>query len=285
MNNNTINNDTINNSETNLNNYTIMDLENLTQEYSNLLLQYQQAVTNYNSYLQQEQSNQPEKLVYIKGQSYYDSSNTSISNVSNVNICLAKCSSTSGCTGATYNANTKSCTLGSSTGKLGNSLESDYAIVPQGTQLINNIEIINNQLLSVNKQILNIIKQGEKLYNTQESTISDQYTILIDNYQSLLDEKEKITSIINEYVNLDEQENLGSMATNQNYYSFLLLFGIVIIVIVIIIKLTSTNTANTANTINIQTGGDLNKNAYFLVFGMFFVAIIIYFIFIKNKRN
>ena len=83
--------------------------------------------------------------------------------------------------------------------------------------------------------------------------------------------------------NLDQNQNLGSIATNQNYYSFLLLAAIVIVIIIIIVKISAPSV--TTNMQNIQSGGDLNKNAYFIIIGIFLAAILLYFIFIKNKRD
>jgi hypothetical protein len=266
-----------NNDETNLSNSIIMDLENLSQEYNNLLIQYNQAVNDYVAYLQQQQANPQNNFVIIPNQSYYDSSYISQFDASSADICLASCSSTTGCGGATYDSSQNLCLLGSMNGNLISSPSNDYAIVPAGVQLLNTVEALNSQLLSVNNQIISTIQTGEELFSSQQTANSIGYDNLINNYQNLLNERAQIEAIMDEHSNLDQNQNLGSIATNQNYYSFLLLAAIVIVIIIIIVKISAPSV-----TTNIQTGGDLNKNAYFIVIGMFLAAILIYFIFIKK---
>lgn len=272
-----------NDDETNLANSIIMDLENLSQEYNNLLTQYNQAVTDYVTYLDQQQTNPQNNLVILPGQMYYDPSYISQFDASSSQVCLASCSSTNGCGGATFDSSQNICFLGSNNGNLINSSLNDYAIVPEGAQLLNTVESLNSQLLSVNNQIISTIEKGEELFSSQQTANSIGYNTLISNYQNLLNERAQIEAVMNEHSNLEQNQNLVSISTNQNYYSFLLLAAIAIIIIIFIVKMSFPSSPN--NIPNIQTGGDLNKNAYFIVIGLFLAAILCYFIFIKNKRT
>ena len=64
----------------------------------------------------------------------------------------------------------------------------------------------------------------------------------------------------------------------QNYYSFILLLGLVILVLVILYKFGFPSTTQ-ASPVLIQSGGELGTNAYYIVFGIVLVILIVNYIY------
>jgi len=83
----------------------ILNLETLRTTYKNLLIEYQQAVANYVSYLKQNpnSNNIKNKYATINGQQFLGGGALSQNNSATLNDCIASCSSNPQCTGATYN--------------------------------------------------------------------------------------------------------------------------------------------------------------------------------------
>jgi hypothetical protein len=261
----------------------VLDLESLTTEYSNLLISYKQAVTDYVNYLKQE-SNQidpsnstnttQKTFVTISGSTYWGSSSVGENNSTTVQQCQASCANTPGCTGATFNNSNSSsgttCWLRGGDGNLSTGTANDTAIVQTGKQLLSMIENINSQLKSTNKKIQDKIALMKPEYNEQLINSKEKTEELITQFNMLSEDRDNLKKLLEEYETLDQQEESGNMRINQNYYSFLLLIGVVIIIIIIIISLSSSPSQN--KNVNIQTGGGLKSSTYY--FALFLLLVI-----------
>lgn len=261
----------------------VLDLESLTTEYSNLLISYKQAVTDYVNYLKQE-SNQidpsnstpttQKTFVTISGSTYWGSSSVGENNSTTVQQCQASCANTPGCTGATFNNSNSSsgttCWLRGGDGNLSTGTANDTAIVQTGKQLLSMIENINTELKSTNKKIQDKIALMKPEYNEQLINSKEKTEELITQFNMLSEDRDNLKKLLAEYETLDQQEESGNMRINQNYYSFLLLIGVVIIIIIIIISLSSSPSQN--KNVNIQTGGGLKSSTYY--FALFLLLVI-----------
>lgn len=261
---------------------TSLALESLTMNYSNLLRQYQQAVIDYNTYLNQIGSNDvsANALGYISSQAFLGGSVLSQSIQENVEQCMATCSLTKGCSGATYNIDASSCMLFSGQGRAVASTPNQYAIVPETSILLNNIENITRQLNSVNEQIQNIITTAQQEYNTQNIQNKRENVKLVEKYDELNAERQAIESSIQTYNTLDSDYNQGSLTVSQNYYSFLLLMFFAIIFIFVLVHLSTSALRNNSqygySAPNIESGGVLGTNAYYILFGIILCIPISY---------
>lgn len=260
-----------------------MDLENLQQEYSNLLIKYKQAVTDYISYLNIESEystatepnykiNNP-PLTSIQGMAYTGTGSAGQSTANTVQECQADCASSSTCTGATFVSGKCNIRIGDS--PIVPSSNDSYAIIPKSKQLLMNMNDLNNQLLNINKQITNKIKIGQPVYNKFQSQNDDKSQELLKNYKELEEERGNIIKLLREYETLDTTENENQIKITQNYYTYILLFILAIAVIFLLIKITSTGTTPTSPTI--QTGGELNENAYYILFVILLLVVGINF--------
>ena len=253
-----------------------MDLENLQQKYSNLLIQYKQAVTDYVNYLNLETTNY-KNYVSIKGMAYTGTGPAEQSAANTLQSCEAACSSSPKCSGATFVAG--KCNLRVGDTPIISSSSDSYAIVPKGKQLLMNMEDLNLQLLNVNREITNKINIGQPVYYNVKYQNDEKSQELIKNYKELENERDNIRKLLEDYNTLDRTENENQIKITKNYYSYILFFILAGIVLFLLFKLSFPSASNTPT---IQYGGDeLNTNAYYIVFFIIILAIsvnsIIYF--------
>ena len=158
---------------------TVMNLEKLKSDYQKQLTSYNQAVSNYINYLQQNpDQNTPDQninnptFIVSNGKTFWgtgpaDSQSVSVGGT--IEQCKALCATNAKCSGATFNPSAHGqpmCWLRTGDGQLSPALNTDYAIVPEAKQLLLIIKDINDELLKTNQQIQQTIKEGEPLYNS-----------------------------------------------------------------------------------------------------------------------
>lgn len=252
------------------NSSTIMDLENLQKKYSNLLKSYQVAVSEYINYLNQS-PNQP-SLVSMKGVAYNGTGSAGSSDASTLQECTASCYASKTCTGATFVSNKCLIRIGDS--PIIPSSNNSYAIIPKAKQLLQNMESINEQLVNVNKELLDKIHSSKPVYYKKDQESSFKNKELIKSYEKLVQERKIIEKTLNEYQDLENSENENNIKVTQNYYSYILMviFSLLIIVIFYLFSGSKNNLQQ-----NIQYGGDINKNGYFIIFGLVLFVVLIKF--------
>jgi hypothetical protein len=253
----------------------VLALETLNMEYKNLLNSYKQAVATYVSYLK-EQKKDPDYWV-TQGQSYWGTDSIKVTNSPTLQECSASCSSTSGCSGATFNKDDYErpmCWLRSGEGNLVPSAENDYAIIPKGEKLLKIIEYINLELTSVNEKIQQIINSSNDIYNNQVEERQMKSLELSEQYEILMSDRDKIMRIIDEYKTLDETQNNQNIMTTQNYYWYILLLFCLIIFVYILYRISLPQNSETNININ---NYKLNINPFYVIFGIIIIIIIIYF--------
>jgi len=270
--------DTINNENTSDESSSIvLNLESLTKNYQTLLIEYQQAVVNYINYIKgkTDMSNNNvdngDAMVTIKGVQYWGTGGISQNNSKTINECKAACVAESGCTGAIYNATDYAqpmCWLRSGESNMRAGKENDYSLIKKEQYLLSIIQSINEKLTAINQQIMEITSAGQPVFETSLQEGQQQNSTLINNYKQLTQDREKITQLMNEYQTLEEQQIQGDIKINQNYYSFLLLIALTIMIIFMVYNLSG-------STPSIQSGGNLNSNAYYYVFGIILVVFCI----------
>jgi hypothetical protein len=254
----------------------VLDLESLSAQYRNYLIEYQQAVANYVNYLQQ--NNTGRSLSSVRGSSYWGTSSVGENVAQTLAQCEISCLQASGCTGATFNPPNNgqvNCFLRGGDSNLSPGLDNDYAIVPQATMLLLIVQNLNQQLTDVNSQIQQKTTAGQPLYDEQSEQRGLQTVELIGQFIQLNEEREKINQMLDEYQTLDQEQTQGDIMINQNYYSFLLLLGLAIVILIILYKFGFSSTETTQPLI--QSGGELGTSAYYIVFGIILVACFLYY--------
>ena len=261
----------------------ILDLETLNAQYKNLLIEYQQAVLNYVNYLKADAASQnydanTQPMVSIQGSTYLGTSTITQNNSTTFQECQASCSNTSGCTGATFNGldyTQPMCWLRGGDSNVVSGSPNDYAIIPEGKQLLMVVQNINQQLTAINNQLQAKTTAGQPLYGAESQQRNLQNSELISQFVQLVKEQKKLTESINEYQTLDQTQTQGSIMVTQNYYFFILLVCCVFVIVYILYKFLGN--AQPATIINplVQTGGKLSTNAYYVIFAMIALIFVI----------
>jgi hypothetical protein len=266
----------------------VLDLETLNVQYSNLLTQYEQAVANYTNLIQQQSaSNTSPPLMTIPNNAFWGTADISSNIIPTVYQCKALCATTSGCSGATYNTTTQTCSLRSGEGSLVPSASNLVALIPEETYLLLNMQSINAQLIQINQEILNKTTAGETVFDSEYTERQTQAEELLKNYIMLTAEKNKINGMINDFENLNQEEIDGNITISKNYYSFvlLLILSIALIVLLFMFSGSSSTNANANSSMalpipnmyqsNNQYGGKLGISAYFIIFAIILIVLVI----------
>ena len=216
-----------------------LSLEELTMEYQNTLIKYNKAKLDYINHIKKLNNNTANisnnKLSLIFGKKFVAPTTVLDSSANNVEECKAICSSNSGCYGATFNSNDKTCVLGGSDGNIANGSNSEFVIISQSYILLKKSKSLNDKLIQINKKISNIIVSNKKTIfsNNKQSTKKSQ--ALVKDRDNLNEERAVIEQTLDEFKDLEENEVEGDLITHSNYYSFILLLLLVIFFIICII--------------------------------------------------
>jgi hypothetical protein len=246
-----------------------LDLETLNTQYKNLLIQYQQAVLNYVSYLKQDISGNTlsNEMVQIQGNVYMGTESLSQNNSPTLTECQASCANNQKCSGATFNGTKYTqpmCFLRSGDGDIINGSPSDYAIVPKGKQLLLIVQNINSQLKDTNTKIQEKTMKGKEVYDNLNTNKQVSNADLKNQYSQLVEERKKIDGLLLEYKTIDKVESEGEMNVSKNYYAYILLCIIGILIIYFLYKSFTPNTPVTQyNEYNLQRGGKNFLNIFF----------------------
>ena len=247
-----------------------LDLESLTKRYKNLLIEYKQATANYIDYLNTETDVSLNTLNTIKGAAYWGTSGLSQFTSKNLQQCKALCANTKNCSGATYNPSfngQQKCWLRKGDADIVAGSSNDYAIVPKGKQLLKIVQELNSKLTNTNEQIQKYKKSFDKIYNKQYSERSLNNSDLSEQYKKLIMERNKIKNMMDEYQALDRRQVKGNIHILQNYYSFILLFILIIFILFNFSGILSSP---------INTFGLLRKPIYYIIFGTILLLLLLH---------
>jgi len=265
----------------------VLDLESLSKKYDTLLNEYNQVQVDYVNYLSilpKNLSQNNQQFATIKGSTFWGTKDLQTTNTTTLEECSALCSSTSSCSGATFNATAYGqpfCWLRTgdgtiSTGLGGSDEYADYAIVSKGKQYLQNLQILNIQLTDINNKILSIINQAEPLYNEQDNQRTTKGELLKKNYYKLDGERKKINEIIHEYESLDEGQINGNLKIYSYYYYYILLLILVVILLFVLGGFYFGNKSN--ENIIASGGGILNNNTYIFIFLLILISLVVFFL-------
>lgn len=188
-------------------------------------------------------------LVSMKSSTFLGSQ-LNIKQVNDLQECIASCSSSSKCTGATYNEEQKICSLQSGKGNIIHSTNSaNYAIISTNLMHLSIIQGLNQQLVDINNQIAEYVEQNQGVYNQAVQNLQTNSTSLNKNYDILIQDREKISKLIREFDKLNAEDNTSALYTSTNYTIFIFLSILsLIIIILLLMNFLSIRTTNTATT-------------------------------------
>jgi len=215
---------------------TVLKLQSLQLEYTNVLTQYKQAYATYLNNMNAPQSTftTVNDMVYLP-----DSGSMSMLPGSGVSECEESCRANSQCIGATYVTAPSYSECLITTGSTGTLFphESSVAIVPPSVKDAHTVQALNQQLIDLNGQISNLIEVTQPIEQAELNAKNNQKGQLNNVYQILLNERRKIDKLQKEYKDITQRYDDNSIYVTQTSAIFLIWFLILIIIIVFTVKL------------------------------------------------
>lgn len=199
-----------------------MDLENLQQQQSNIVIQYKQAVSDYLAYNSNE-------MVTVQGRAYAGTGSAGQSTATTLQTCQADCAANKSCNGATFVSN--QCVLRTGDTSLLPAGQDSYAIVPKKKQLLLNMESLNAQLLNLNQQIQDKTAQAESISQENKEVSSQAQQNLINTYMELQEERSTINNLLRDYDDLEAQQTETDLKVTQRHYTYVLLVGLALLLL------------------------------------------------------
>jgi hypothetical protein len=226
----------------------------------------------------------PQQMVSIQSKTFWGKGPVSSQGVNVITLddCIATCSTTTGCSGATFNPDKQSCWLRSGESDIGPGLQNDYAIVPETKKYLEIMKSINTKLNDTNKQILDLTMGGQEEYAGITGQSSNNHIELAQNYKVLQKERKKINEMLKKFDDLDESQVDTSLSTTQNYYTFILLSVIAVAIGFILYYFFSAAASQPTSIFpTIQQGGKRSNGFLFCAP----IIILIVILFIKSGKN
>lgn len=241
--------------------------------------------TNFNTATSPDFNINAPEFTIFKGKTFWGTGNATggarwdTAPANTLEECKALCASNSKCSGATFNATSHGrpmCWLRSGQGSISNGLREDTAIVSKKMMYLNRMKQINSELQSINKEIATLIStKGQNIYNNQLNMRKNRANILKQNDIKLEEQHKQISSEIDKYESIYNEEYQQSLKLKQNYAIFGIMAIIAIIALIIVAKLSTSAMTNNSSGSMFQTGGDLSNNTYYGVFTVILIAVII----------
>lgn len=208
-------------------------MDSLSNQFNSLLTQYQETYQQFLSVINSTDSSN--NLTTIPNSTFVGESTINTIQNSSLDNCVTSCSSTSSCSGATFNNQLNTCTLSSGTGTIGNS-SNETAIVQQALYYSNQLQNLNQQLLDLNTQMTNISNTNMNNYNSNTQTINNKAQILQNNYSVLEQERSQIYDMVRQYETLNAALENGNINVTSNYYRYIVYLIIAIFLIFLTLK-------------------------------------------------
>jgi hypothetical protein len=219
----------------NILNSSILQLQTLETEFSNVMIQYELAYMNYINSLGSGKDSS-KKFVTLPKRAFYGSGSVNNINVQTSEQCVSACSADTTCTGATFNSQTQSCMLRKGAGPVIPADDNTSAIVLELAQNANILQLLNQKLISLHEQMSTLLSSlsPEIQQQIQEKNMNKQN--LETQYQMLMDERNKIRSLVQEYEDLSQSYNDTYTQTQQENSQYIFYVIVTILLVIYTIK-------------------------------------------------
>ena len=216
----------------------LLKIEVLQKEYEITLQQYQEAVQNYITSLEDENLNNTSgtsSFISLKGRTWWGSQGLKEGTVSNESDCISMCASDEKCSGATFNPVKRYCWSRTGDGSISPGLDSDAALIRKQTAAITLMKLFNDKLLNLNKEIGNSLLIINPQIKEQLEEKNKKQEELNKSYQQLLEQKsemEKQKQQYNAIKKFNQNENIYTDEQNiTNRFWFLITFIVLLMTI------------------------------------------------------
>jgi len=253
-----------------------MELETLLKQYDNTLTQYTQLNSEYLTYIKNtNDASLSNDLITVDDSEY---TGTTISEIKSADVeaCRASCSSTSGCSGATYNLTKDStinnCSLKSGDGQI-NIKENYSAIVTKKKDYLNRLKVLNDQLTNINTSITNYISTNKPDMSSQLAGDQNILNQLSNDLSFLVGKKDEIDKQIRSVNDLDGKIQEGTILVNMNYSIFnILLFSAILVVVIFLYMSVFSNNEEVNNLGDVNNGSQRSVIVNVIFFVILFIC-------------
>jgi hypothetical protein len=216
-----------------------MNLQSLQKEYDLAMTQYKQANLDYIASLESKVANGGTRIFNILPSSrFWGSSAIKDIIVNKIEECQAACAEDAKCTGATFNSSSGYCWLRTGTGEINTSTNpNEYAIMPNVSQNINNLKMLNDKLIQLNMQIMDELNRSEPVVLDEVAHKNEKKAQMEETNQQLLEERIKILELLDETQDLNVQYDTNSIYAKQSNAEYILWTIIVIMLVSFILRL------------------------------------------------
>jgi len=216
-----------------------MNLQSLQKEYDLAMTQYKQANLDYIASLETKVANGGTRVFNVLPSSrFWGSSGIKDIVVNKIEECQAACSEDAKCTGATFNSSSGYCWLRTGTGQVNTSTNSnESAIMPNVSQNINNLKMLNDKLIQLNVQIMDELNRSEPVVLDEVAHKNEKKAQMEETNQQLLEERIKILELLDETQDLNVQYDTNSIYAKQSNAEYILWTIIVIMLVSFILRL------------------------------------------------
>ena len=216
----------------------LIKIEVLQKDYEVTLQQYQEAVQNYITSLEDSNSNNSSdnsSFTSLKGRTWWGTQGLKEGTVSNESECISMCASDEKCSGATFNPVKRYCWTRSGNGSISTGLDSDSALIKKQTAAISVMKVLNDKLINLNKEISESLLKINPQIKEQIEEKNKKQEELNTSYQQLLEQKSEMEKQKQEYnaVNtFNQNENIYTDEQNiSNRFWFLITFIVLLMTI------------------------------------------------------
>lgn len=208
----------------------------LSNQYNSFLNEYKQTYQKYLNSLYDSSNN----LVTVPNAVFLGESPLRTDSLNSVNDCLQSCSSTTFCSGATFDKNENLCSLRKGQGSIISSLTSNkntVAIVPTPLYYSYQLKMLNQKLLELNKEMMKSLQQSYANYQENSQQQQNQGRLMQRNHSYLREDRAKIEQMIKEEEHMNAVNENSIIVVNQHYYAYLIYLFITILLICLFIRI------------------------------------------------
>jgi len=190
----------------------LINVETLQKEYENTLQQYQEAVNNYISILENNSENE---LISMKGRSWWGISKLNEGTVQTEEECRNMCFNDEQCSGATFNESRHYCWTRKGNSQISVGKDDDTALIRKSTESLVTMKRLNEKLIDLNSQIVSELSNSQPLVEEQKQDKEMVHVKLNDSYQKLLEQKVEMDKQLREYYTIEQYIDNSSLFVNQ----------------------------------------------------------------------
>jgi hypothetical protein len=205
----------------------------LSNQYNSFLNEYKQTYQKYLNSLHNLSNN----LVTVSNTVFWGESPLRTDSLNSVDKCLQSCSSTSFCSGATFNKNENLCSLRKGGGSIISSTNTNtVAIVPYPLYYSYQLKMLNQKLLELNKLMMKSLQQSYANYQESSQQQKNQGILMQQNHSYLREDRAKIEQMIKEEEHMNAVNENSLIVVKQHYYAYIIYLFIVILLICLFIR-------------------------------------------------